>query len=140
MSFKSFRLIFCLITVLNLIALGLTNSEQCFYVYVCCQRDPETFACVEYCPPSFECGNHLVESNDDNLSENGQLSTTTEEVGTTTKEIKVTTEEAAPIDPVGNESTPPNKGFHKGNFTAVIDTKLCRMGMRLVAGRCKRVF
>lgn len=156
MSFKSFRLIFLLITVQNLIALGLANSEQCFYVYVCCQRHPETYACLEYCPPSFECGNHLVESNDDNLTENGHLRTTTEETGSTIEDLASTTEEITaktqesatteesapkdPEDPVDNKLGPAEGQFQKGKDTAVIDTKLCRIGMRLVSGRCKRVF
>lgn len=149
MSFKSFRLIFLLITVQNLIALE-SNTDQCFYVYVCCQRHPETYACLEYCSPSFECGNHLVESNDDNLNENGQLRTTTEEsvgtieeTGNRSEDLAATTEESAPKDPedpVELEITTPTVGNHTGKPFAVIDTKLCRIGMRLVSGRCKRVF
>lgn len=92
------------------LSLSESSTEQCFLVYICCIRSENK--CLEYCEPKIECQNNFVEITDDKIGEDKELITTT------TERILDET----------------------GNFTAVLNPKLCRLGHRLVKNQCRKVF
>lgn len=86
------------------------SKNECFTVYVCCKRTESD--CLEYCPPTQECHNQADRKIEEKINAK-------EEITTTEYPTELTT-----ID---------------HNFTAVLNTKLCRKGWKFINTKCRQV-
>ncbi|KAG5670526.1 hypothetical protein PVAND_000784 [Polypedilum vanderplanki] len=110
------RLILFLIIALCFVS---SINTECFQVYICCRKTEND--CLEYCGPYIEC--------DDN-----ELGTTTEEA-INENNLQTTTDSESNFDTTTNSYG----GIVDGAGFNVLNGGMCRMGFKLVKGKCRRV-